>query len=72
MKISPDQPANANRNLVCAHCGTAFECGLSGECWCAAEPYRLRMTDRAAQADCLCQVCLRKAAVAQGAVAPGT
>jgi hypothetical protein len=70
MKTAAPQPAP--RRLACAHCGTVFECGLSGECWCAAEPYRLRMTDRAAQSDCLCQACLRKAAVARRAVAPGT
>ena len=51
----------ANRAVTCAHCGAAFECGLSGECWCAAEPYRMPMTS-AAQDDCLCPDCLRKAA----------
>jgi hypothetical protein len=61
----------ANRAVSCARCGVTFECGLSGQCWCAAEPYRLRMTDRAAQSDCLCQSCLRNAAMAQGAVGAG-
>jgi hypothetical protein len=68
MKTPSEKPAAANRTLACARCGTAFECGLSGDCWCAAEPYRLRMTDRAAQSDCLCQTCLRKSAAAQGAI----
>jgi len=54
------------RKLACARCGTPFECGLSGECWCAAEPYRLPMTNAAAE-DCLCPACLRKAAALQRA-----
>ncbi|MGC2715786.1 MAG: hypothetical protein WA366_20655 [Pseudolabrys sp.] len=49
------------RRLSCARCGTAFECGLSNDCWCAAEPYRLPMT-KAWIEDCLCSTCLRKAA----------
>jgi hypothetical protein len=52
---------NSTRRLACARCGTAFECGLGGECWCASEPYRLPMT-KAALEDCLCPACLRKAA----------
>ncbi len=59
------QPAAARR-LACARCGTAFECGLSGDCWCAAEPYRLPMT-KARLEDCLCPDCLRKAAGALAA-----
>ncbi|HEY7998236.1 MAG TPA: cysteine-rich CWC family protein, partial [Pseudolabrys sp.] len=47
-------------------CGTAFDCGLGGaspgECWCAAEPYRLPLTAAGASEDCLCPECLRKAA----------
>jgi hypothetical protein len=62
----------SQRQLHCADCGTAFGCSLSGECWCAAEPYRLRMTDALAQRDCLCPACLRKAAAAQGLVPPAT
>jgi hypothetical protein len=63
---------NANENapsrrVVCARCGAAFDCGLGGdlggECWCAAEPYRLPMT-AAATEDCLCPDCLRKVAAA--------
>ena len=35
---------------------------LGGECWCAAEPYRLPLTAAGANEDCLCPQCLRKAA----------
>ncbi|HZL41228.1 MAG TPA: cysteine-rich CWC family protein [Pseudolabrys sp.] len=52
------------RRLACARCGAAFDCGLGGECWCAAEPYRLPLTTAGASEDCLCPQCLRKAAVA--------
>ncbi|MGA7531316.1 MAG: cysteine-rich CWC family protein [Pseudolabrys sp.] len=55
--------ATTPRRLSCARCGTAFECGLSTDCWCAAEPYRLPMT-KAWIEDCLCPTCLRKAAAA--------
>lgn len=55
----------ASRAVTCARCGANFECGLSGQCWCAAEPYRLPMP-AAALEDCLCPACLRKAAAAQG------
>ena len=54
---------NSSRRLACARCGTRFDCGLGGDCWCAAEPYRLPM-DNAAIEDCLCPACLRKAAAA--------
>jgi hypothetical protein len=64
--------AAETRQLTCARCGTAFECGLSGDCWCAAEPYRLPMPGEATQQDCLCPSCLRKAAAAQGAAATGS
>jgi hypothetical protein len=57
-----------NRAIACARCGAAFDCGLSGECWCAAEPYRLPMTTAE---DCMCPACLRKAAIAQGAAGAG-
>ena len=51
------------RQLVCARCGAKFECAQSGDCWCAAEPYRLPMPATAvASEDCLCPACLRKAA----------
>ena len=49
------------RNIACARCGKAFECGLGGDCWCAAEPYRLPVA-KSANEDCLCRDCLRKAA----------
>jgi hypothetical protein len=51
----------APRRLTCARCGAAFDCGLGGDCWCAAEPYRMPMTTAAAE-DCLCPACLRQAA----------
>jgi len=59
MTLSSERPAS--RRLTCARCGAAFECGLGGECWCAAEPYRVPMPASEA-ADCLCPACLRKAA----------
>jgi hypothetical protein len=59
-------PANAPRRIVCARCGSAFDCELSADCWCAAEPYRLPMT-RALLEDCLCPACMRKAAEALAA-----
>ena len=52
------------RKLTCARCGAAFDCGLGGECWCAAATYRLPMPNAAAAEDCLCPSCLRKAAAA--------
>ena len=55
---------NPPRRLACARCGTAFECGAPGDCWCAAEPYRLPLTAAGANEDCLCPACLRKAAAA--------
>ena len=54
---------NLPRRLACARCGVPFDCGLSADCWCAAEPYRLPMT-KAAIEDCLCPACLRKATAA--------
>ncbi|HET9715035.1 MAG TPA: cysteine-rich CWC family protein [Pseudolabrys sp.] len=49
------------RRLACARCGVVFECSLSADCWCAAEPYRIPMTDAVAD-DCLCPECLRRRA----------
>jgi len=49
------------RRIVCARCGAPFDCGLSADCWCVAEPYRLPMT-KALIEDCLCPQCLRQAA----------
>ncbi len=53
--------ATTPRRVTCARCAVPFDCGLSGDCWCAAEPYRLPMT-KAWIEDCLCPACLRKAA----------
>ena len=58
-----EQPATPlPRRLACSGCGTEFSCGLSNDCWCAAETARLPMPS--ANADCLCPDCLRKAAAA--------
>jgi hypothetical protein len=54
----------AARRLNCARCGVSFECGLGGDCWCAAEPYRLPVSNLAE--DCFCPACLRAAAKASG------
>lgn len=56
-----DSRPHTPRRLACARCGAPFECNIGGDCWCAAEPYRLPMPDNAAE-DCLCPACLRKAA----------
>jgi hypothetical protein len=56
--------AQTPRRLACARCGTAFDCALGGECWCAAEPVRLPLTAAGVSEDCLCPQCLRKAAEA--------
>ncbi|MGH6665711.1 MAG: cysteine-rich CWC family protein [Pseudolabrys sp.] len=50
------------RRRACARCGAEFDCGRGGTCWCAAEPYRLPLTAAGESEDCLCPVCLRKAA----------
>jgi hypothetical protein len=55
--------APSSRRLACARCGKEFECGLAGDCWCAAEPYRLPLTRAAEIEDCLCPDCLRRAAL---------
>jgi hypothetical protein len=49
------------RRLVCARCGTSFECGSGGSegaCWCMDESYRLPMPEAGAS-DCFCPACLR-------------
>jgi hypothetical protein len=56
--------SNLPRRVICARCGTAFDCALSGDCWCAAEPYRLPLTSAGVIEDCLCPACLRQAATA--------
>jgi hypothetical protein len=53
---------NPPRQLACARCGAAFECAVAGDCWCAAEPYKLPMPTDASE-DCLCPACLRQLAV---------
>jgi hypothetical protein len=62
---------NPPRRIACARCGAAFECQLDGGCWCAAEPYRLPLTDSGSE-DCLCPACLRAAASALGDAATQT
>jgi hypothetical protein len=56
--------ASANlRQLSCARCGAAFECGsAAGKCWCAEEDFRLPMPAADSGEDCLCPACLRAAA----------
>ncbi|HTT49625.1 MAG TPA: cysteine-rich CWC family protein [Pseudolabrys sp.] len=54
--------ATSSRRLACARCGAAFECARAGDCWCAAEPYRMPLTAAGESEDCLCPDCLRKAA----------
>jgi Cysteine-rich CWC len=54
-------PIPRGRRVICARCGTDFSCGLSGDCWCAAEPVRLPLFGNPSE-DCLCPSCLRKAA----------
>lgn len=66
MAATKPDGANRNRRVFCARCGTGFDCGLGGDCWCAAEPYRLPMTSAQTIEDCLCRDCLRKAAQTQG------
>jgi hypothetical protein len=58
--LNPTPPLPAPRRLACAVCGTEFSCGLSAECWCAAETAKLPLP--AGNGDCLCPDCLRKAA----------
>jgi hypothetical protein len=54
------------RDLTCARCGAAFECGSTvGKCWCAEEDFRLPMPAINSGEDCLCPACLRKAAQAK-------
>ncbi|WP_454624749.1 hypothetical protein [Bradyrhizobium cenepequi] len=48
-----------SRRLSCSRCGTEFTCSPSGQCWCAAEPYRLPMPPHDG-GDCLCPDCLRR------------
>jgi hypothetical protein len=57
----------APRRLVCEACGTAFDCGLGGHCWCAAEAFRLPIPLGGSTEDCLCPACLRAKAHAAAA-----
>jgi len=63
--MTDSKPAPARR-LTCACCGAAFDCGLGGDCWCAAEPYRMPL-DAGKGEDCLCPACLRQAAARHAA-----
>lgn len=51
------------RRIACARCGAPFTCDPDGDCWCAAEAYRLPMPSDPA-ATCLCPACLRAQAAA--------
>jgi Cysteine-rich CWC len=51
--------ASTPRRLICARCGAAFDCGLGGDCWCAAEPVRLSVPQAGSADDCLCPTCVR-------------
>ncbi|MFH0303285.1 hypothetical protein AAFX91_40385 [Bradyrhizobium sp. 31Argb] len=55
---------STSRQLSCRRCGIGFTCDLSGECWCAAEPYRMPMPAHDG-GDCLCPDCLRALASQQ-------
>jgi hypothetical protein len=60
--MEPNAPQAPVRDIVCARCGAAFQCGLGGDCWCAAEPVCLPMPAAGSSEDCLCPACLRTAA----------
>ena len=62
LHTSPTLPTP--RSLVCESCGAAFSCGLSAECWCAAETARLPLPE--GTGDCLCPACMRRAAAEPG------
>ena len=53
--------AAPSRHMACPRCGAAFDCALSADCWCSAEPYRLPLSGAACE-DCLCPTCLRQTA----------
>ncbi len=55
-----------SRHVVCARCGTAFDCQSGGDCWCAAEPVRLPVPIAGSKEDCVCRDCLRAAASRAG------
>jgi hypothetical protein len=56
--------------VTCERCGVGFNCSPSGDCWCAAESFRLPMPEPGAPSGCLCPSCLR--AVALAGPAPGS
>ena len=63
--------ATGERRLVCERCGREFGCSPDdpGNCWCAAEPYRLTMPTSASRSqfrDCLCPSCLPALAAQTG------
>jgi len=60
--MEPHLDRTPSRQLLCARCGAAFQCGLGGDCWCAAEPVRLTMPAPGSREDCVCPACLRAAA----------
>jgi hypothetical protein len=53
------------RTVTCPACGARFTCRPGGDCWCAAEPFRLPLPAPAENAACLCPACLRAAAATQ-------
>jgi len=54
------QKLDQARRIICARCGAAFTCDLSGHCWCAEETVKLPMPREGG--DCLCPACLRASA----------
>jgi hypothetical protein len=51
---------------TCARCGAGFDCSPGGDCWCAAETFRLPMPEAASTMQgCFCPACLRAAALAE-------
>ena len=52
-------------------CGTRFECRLGGGCWCNDVDARLPLPAAGEGEDCLCQDCLRAAALAAAAATTG-
>ncbi len=57
------------RTLACEQCGTAFQCDLTGHCWCMDVPVRLPLPGESG-GDCLCPDCLRARSDAPAAPRP--